>query len=171
MSSGSVFRVPLKTKWCNSITGNTAAIVPSAPIRTAISPSIARLANSLPITVQRCRRTSLSNRHPRIGPSMPNCCTVPGPGTAHFVAGKAIAGGNAKRRHGILQRVGVGQIEGKAWIRKACPGLARSIVVPLAIRQCLDFARHDVTDGGLRPSLTRPAVAWPNTILTLGGRW
>ena len=84
--------------------------------------------------------------------SMPNCWTVPAPVQTHFVADKAIAGGDAERRYSILQLIGVGKVKGKAWIRKACSGLTRSIVAPLTICQCLDFACHDVTHGSLRQS-------------------
>ena len=94
------------------------------------------------------------------------------PCTTHFVADKAIAGGDAERRYSILQLIGVGKVKGKAWIRKPCPGLTRSIVVPLAICQFLDFACHDVTHGGLRQSRTRLAAVWRNhKLLTFGGRW
>jgi hypothetical protein len=54
-------------------------IVRSGPIRTAISPSIARCAKSSRFKASPCHRTSLSKRCPRIGPCIPNCCVVPGP--------------------------------------------------------------------------------------------
>src|SRR5260370_25527625 len=60
-------------------TRDAAAIEPSDAMRTAISPSIARSAKSPKFNVSPCLRISLSKRHPRIGPCIPNCRTVPGP--------------------------------------------------------------------------------------------
>lgn len=84
------------------------------------------------------------------------------PCTTYFVADKAIAGGDTECHHGILQVVRVAQIEDKTWIRKACSGLARSIVTPLTFRQCPDFACHGVTHGGMRHPLNPLATRSQN---------
>jgi hypothetical protein len=80
---------------------------------------------------------------------------------------EAIAGGDTERRHGVLQLIRTGEIQGETKIRKTCPGFAATVVAPLAIHQRLEFTGHGV----MRPTKMHQvpatlAAVWPNSCKT-----
>ena len=117
------------------MTGKAAVIVPSGPMRTAISPSIAKWAKSSKLKASPCRWTSLSKRRPRIGPCVPNCCVVPGPGAANLVADQTISGRDPKLRDRVLELVSGSERQVELGVGEARSGLASAVVAPLAISE------------------------------------
>jgi hypothetical protein len=116
------------------MTGKAAAIVRSGPMRTAISPSIAKRAKSSKLKASPCRRTSLEEASSD-RPLHPELLRGAWPRAANLVADQTISGRNPKLRYGVLELISSSEGQVEIRVGEARSGLTPAVVAPLAISQ------------------------------------